>query len=354
MLTLVKRPGSPYWIARGTINGRRIERSTKESSKADARIILKEILAELTGDQIGPSGLRFDQALAMYLTEKPDAKIRPAIVQYFGDMAVKDINLSEMRRAANKLFPKATPATVARQLFTPIKAILNNAAAEELCAAPKFRSPKGGKKRTVFMVPDQAEALITAMAAHPHRHFAVLVTFLFGQGSRMGETLALDWRDVSLEHRFAILRDTKTDAERRLTLIDRTVAALSTIRPEVPRGPVFTRSDGNPFRTGHGEGGQIKYQWKDAAEAAGIDPKIYTPHVCRHSWATWFYAQTHDVLRLRDEGGWTSQEWQRYTKLGTPELGDDARKSGWEFDAVGEKRGKGENYAAISMRRSPV
>lgn len=77
-----------------------------------------------------------------------------------------------------------------------------------------------------------------------------------------------------------------------------------------------------------------------AVKAVGLDPEKYTPHVCRHTWATWFNAQTRDVLRLKDEGGWKSNEWQRYTKLGTPQLGEDARKRGWNFAFAGENWGR--------------
>lgn len=57
MLKLVKRPNSPYWIARGTIDGRRIERSTGESDKAAAKRALTGIIAELTAAAIDPEAL---------------------------------------------------------------------------------------------------------------------------------------------------------------------------------------------------------------------------------------------------------------------------------------------------------
>lgn len=346
MLELVKRPNSPYWIARGTINGRRIERSTRCRSKHDARQALAQIIAEATADRIGEEGLRFDQALAMYIDAHPNARFIGPLAKFFKGMPVKDINLTEMRRAANQLYPGAAPSTIQRQLYTPMKAILNHAADEELCPRPQFRSLQGiGKKRTVFFMPDQADALIDSLMTHPHKHYAVLVTFLFGQGSRMGETLNLEWEDVSMENRFAILRNTKSGEERRLSLIGRTVAALSTIRPDKPKGPVFLRSDGNPFVTGKAAGGQIKSQWAKAAKAAGVSASTHTPHVCRHSWATWYYAQTKDVLSLKAEGGWSSEEYQRYTKLATEELGESARKHGWIFKKLGESRGNKERTA---------
>ena len=46
----------------------------------------------------------------------------------------------------------------------------------------------------------------------------------------------------------------------------------------------------------------------------------YTPHTCRHTWATWFYAITLDPMKLRTEGDWSSLSLvERYAHLMTPE-----------------------------------
>lgn len=340
MLTPKRRPKSPYWVLRGTINGKRLEVSRKWTTAAEARRAIPDIIAEHTTDQIGEGGLTFRQALKLYKEVKPNARFLEPLERFFGDALVTDINNAEMRRAANALYPKASPATIRRQLYTPMKAILNLAAEEDLCAAPRLKSPAGGAKRTIFFTPDQADAVITALTSDENGYLAPMVTFMFGQGVRMGEALTLDGTDVHLEHRIAILRNTKNGEERRVTLIPRVVAALSTLPTLGVAGPLFRRLDGYPFRFGRDNGGQIAKPFRRAVKAAGLDEERYTPHVCRHSWATWFYAQTRDVLRLQNEGGWKSSEWQRYTKLGTPDLGEDARQRGWNFSLLGENRGK--------------
>lgn len=277
--------------------------------------------------------------MKLYKEAKPSARFIEPLERFFGNALVKDINNAEMRRAANALYPGASPATIRRQLYTPMKAILNHAAEEDLCAAPRLKAPVGGNRRTDFFTPEQADALITHLAGEENGFLAPMVTFLFGQGCRMGETLTLDGTDVHLDHRMAILRDTKNGEERRVTLIPRVVAALSTLPTLGVPGPLFRRLDGYPFRSGKDNGGQISAPFARAVKACGLDDHRYTPHVCRHSWATWFYSQTRDVLRLKDEGGWKSGEWQRYTKIGTPDLGEAARKKGWDFTLLGENRG---------------
>lgn len=349
MLIPKRRPKSPYWVLRGTIDGKRVEISRKWTTAADARKAIPGVIAEHTSDEVGEGGLTFRQAKKLYLETTPNSRFLEPIDRFFGDCLVTDITNAEMRRAANALYPDAAPATIRRQLYTPMKAILNLAAEEDLCAAPRLKAPSGGKKRTVFFLPDQADAVITSMLREPNVYLGALVTFLLGQGSRMGETLTLDGTDVSLENRLAIFRNTKNDEERRVTLIPRVVAALSILPTIGVPGPVFRRLDGYPFRSGKDNGGQIKKPFARAVKAAGLDPDRYTPHVCRHSWATWFYAQTNDVLRLQSEGGWKSAEWQRYTKLGTPDLGESALRANWNFRSVGENRGKeSENPSAAT------
>ncbi|UHD45515.1 site-specific integrase [Aureimonas altamirensis] len=341
MLELKKRPKSPYWVARGTIQGRRVEVSTKCKRLSDAKEALPGIIAELCADTDGEEDeLSFVAALDLYEQQHPNARFLAPIRRYFADMLVSEITNAEMRKAANALYPGLAASTIRRQLYTPVKAVLNAAAEDDLCVVRKLKAPTGGGRRTVFMLPKEADALVQALVADENGYLAPMVTFLLGQGCRMGETLSLAAADVSLEHRFAILRDTKNDEERRISLVPRVVAALSTL-PTIGRdGPLFRRENGMGFTVGQNSGGQIKSPFSRAVLAAGLDPKRITPHVCRHTWATWFYAQTKDVRRLQNEGGWKSNEWQRYTKLGTPDLGHSVMRAGWDFREMGENRGK--------------
>lgn len=86
---------------------------------------------------------------------------------------------------------------------------------------PDIKRPDDGEKRTHFLRPDQALTLLghISRSRFPNPWSPALATFLFGQGARVGETMAIDGRDdVSLEHRYAILRDTKNGKERMVNL----------------------------------------------------------------------------------------------------------------------------------------
>lgn len=345
MLTLTKRPKSPYWIARGTINGIRIERSTGETSKPEARKKLEEIYRET---QIAPEpsdwrDVTFARAMTAYIDNGHDLRFLGKLLEHFQETKLGNIDNAMMARAANSLYPGRAPATVRRQLYVPVSAIIN------LMKDEKLRAPKGGGARTMFVMPEMAESIIHAATTQPSPWLAALITFLFGQGSRAGETFAIDGRDdIDLAGRWAMLRDTKNGHERRVTLQPRVVAALSMLPNIGQPGPLFRRFDGKEFKEKVGRGGQVRTAFATAVTSAGGDANIITPHVCRHTWATWFYAQTRDTLRLKEEGGWRSHEYQRYVKLGTPEIGEEARRKGWIFDATGENWGRAGNYQTIS------
>lgn len=345
MLTLVKRAKSPYWIARGTINGIRIERSTSETSKPEARKVAERIEEEArtTTKIIGWREMSFASAMTAYVDNGRDARFLDRMLEHFLEKPLGAIDNTAMSRAANSLYPGRSPATIRRQLYVPMTAIIN------FVKDDKLRAPKGGGARTMFVMPEMADKIIRAATSQQSPWLAALITFWFGQGARSGETFAIDGRDdVDLAGRWIMLRDTKNGHERRVTLQPRVVAALSLLPNIGQPGPLFRRWDGKVFADKIGRGGQVRTAFATAVTSAGGDQTIITPHVCRHTWATWFYAQTRDTLRLREEGGWRSHEYQRYVKLGTPEIGEEARKKGWIFDVSGENRGSAANYQAIS------
>ncbi len=341
MLTLVKRPKSPFWIARGTIDGIRVERSTGEASKPEARKKLAAIVEEFRAQSTPMDwrGMTFASAVTAYLDNDRDPRFLGRLLEHFQDTRLGDIDNAAMSRAANALYPGRAPATIRRQLYVPVSAIINFLKDE------KLRAPKGGGARTVFMTPEEAERLIRAAVTQPSIYLAPMITFLVGTGARMGEAIALDGNDINLSARYAILRDTKNGQERTITLIPRVVAALSRLPTVGERGRVFRRFDGKMFAERTGRGGHIRNPFAFAVAEAGLASSI-TPHVCRHTWATWHYAVNRDPLSLKREGGWLSNEYQRYVKAAPNGLAEAINRHGWDF--TGENRGSSGNYQAIS------
>ena len=244
---------------------------------------------------------------------------------HFGPRLTCDKIDQEAIDAAGKALCRASskPITRHRQVISPASAILNFEAARGRCEPAKFVSPKARGKRTDWLTPAEAEAMVTAASAH----FKPLLTFMLCTGGRLGEVLDLEWRHVNLQHSRAVFvgekedgkRGTKSGDDRIVDLPPRAVAALANIKGE-RKGRVFRRPDGDPYRSTNdtkagASGGQIKRAFATALKNAKIGRRL-TPHHCRHTWATWHYLVHRDPFRLRDDGGWhSSMMVERYAKL---------------------------------------
>lgn len=108
----------------------------------------------------------------------------------------------------------------------------------------------------------------------------------------------------------------------------RAVAALANL-PWDRKGFVFRRPAGKirkagrvwlPYTSRDGAGGgQIKTAWAGMLRRAGIED--FTPHDCRHTWATWHYMANRDVQALMALGGWRTPSMVfRYTHVNADHL----------------------------------
>lgn len=329
-----------FWYVSGTVtvwrNGRPHTKEirnkstkTRDEKQADGiRRQIEDSVAEqnITGRE---PALTFNAAADRYVRNGGETRYLDKPRAKFGKIRIDEITQQMLDDAGVEIYPN--PATRRRQFHTPVIAVLR---ANGIFL--QFKRPEDSPKRTYFLRPDQAVAMIDRVinTRYPNPWTPALATFLFGQGSRVSETLQIDGQnDISLDDRYAILRDTKNGHQRMLTLCPRVIAALSVLPNIGKPGPLFLRYDGRPYTTkdpNKVSGYSLKW-WTRAVTEIGLDPHIYTPHTARHSWATWFYSQTKDIVRLKAEGGWESEEWTRYVKLAAPSIGIDAKKLGFDF-----------------------
>ena len=89
---------------------------------------------------------------------------------------------------------------------------------------------------------------------------------------RVGEALALDWRDVDLSRTHAAFLDTKNDDRRGMPLHPRALAALANLLHRA--GKVFRRPDKQLYEPKDGEGGQIKTAFKGGLSAGRNSPEV--------------------------------------------------------------------------------
>ncbi len=329
-LTLKKR-GKVYY-ARGTIAGQHIRESTGCSNRAQAEAwAIRRQNEILQRHAFGTDAtLTFAEAALDYMETGGETRFLAPILKHFGDdFLMRDLDNAALNKAAAKLYPDATNATINRQLITPVRAIATQAAEDGKMPFRKFRTRKGDKARTRWLQPAEMESLLDNAGAHLVPILAVMV----GTGARVGECLKAEVRNLHPDTGQLWLDDTKSDWPRMLKMPARARDLI--LAAGVPEaGALFRRPDGDPYIMAPRQV-PIKTAFIRARKAAKLGPDV-TPHVLRHTWATWFHAATKDFGGLLDLGGWRTPDMaQRYRKIAPDDLGDQLLKYGWDFTRLG-------------------
>lgn len=325
-LKLTTRHGSPYLYIRGSIRGVRVDESTGLSDRKAAEEVLARRATQILDRSIHGDAVSrtFAEAALSYMEQGGERVHIAALLKHFGKTKLSAIGQHEIEAAAKKLCPGSSPSTTNRQVFTPIVAVLHHAARKKWCAKPVIARPKQPQGRVRWITFAEADRLIEAAAPH----LKPLVIFLLSTGARLSEALYLDWRNVDLSRAHVVFVDTKNGERRGVPLHERAVAALANLpwdrKGKVFRKPVGPTRDGQmrkwmPYAERDGGGGQIKTAWGGMCKRAGVAD--FTPHDCRHTWATWHYTANKDLQALMELGGWKSPEMVfRYAHVNTSHL----------------------------------
>lgn len=336
-LKIHRRPSGIYHI-RGTFEGRRVDQSagTRQREIADKKraALERAILDEAIH---GPRAVvSFAEAALAYMESGGEARfLRPAI-ELFGTRLVAEIGQAEMNALALAAYPGAAPATINRQVITPVSAVLRFAADQG------WRAPPGRVRRRKAPAPPRRWLRVweaARLVRHAGRYRPLILTAL-ESGCRAGELLRLNWGDVEIETGRLHLRAHATKAGRyRIARFGtRTARALAALKdglePEKkrPGEPVFLSASGQGFALPEerSAGTVLQGAFNRISARAGLEP--VTPHMLRHTWATWAQAVSKDLLAVRDGGGWASLSMvEVYAKLAPPGYGRRVEAAGWEL-----------------------
>lgn len=313
-----KNPDDGLWYVRGTVRGRRIEESAGTRDKKRAEEFKARREAELLDEAIhGRAAVAtFAHAVASYLEFGGEGRFMTPLLRHFGSTKLSKVDQVAIDTCAKTLYPAGKNSTLIRQVYTPISAVLQHAAARGMCTPITIERPSPPKGKTRWLTVDEAGRLVAACSDH----LRPIVLLMLYTGARVSEALYLDWAQVDLSTGQVIYLDTKNGEDRGVPLHPSVIAALA--RSNRREGPVFLNHKGEPYEEKDGEGGQIKTAFRGATRRAGLGKWIegerkdkagkpvkrwatdVTPHTCRHTWATWFYAQHRDIRQLMELGGW--------------------------------------------------
>lgn len=279
------------WHYQGTVAGRRLRGSTKISKKHKdiaARKVAEIETREWKCSVDGPEAvLTFADAALHYRAAGKSSRFLDKVEDHFKEVLVKDITAGRIRQMAIDLYPQCSGASRNRMAIVPAQAVINHAAESELCQPIRVKRFKVDAK---VKEPATLE-WIKAFQKEAAPAVGALALFMFLTGARIGEAVALEWDDVNLEARTALIRETKVSSERKAHLPAMLVAALANV-PKVAGRPVFVYQHPD----------DVWRAWEGAIKRAGI--MELTPHSCRHGFATGLLRRGIDVVTVAKLGGW--------------------------------------------------
>ena len=286
---------SPYWSVRGTHFGRYVDRSTKARERKLAQRILAQWKREIEqGRFADPAEPTFASAAINYMEAGGERRPLTALLRYFKERPIREIDQAAIDIAAAALFPDATAATRNREVYTPVSAVLKRAGFDF-----RIKRPKGWRGRVIrrWLWPEQAWRVIDAAYGVDPELGLLCVMLLFG-GLRISEQLAMRVDDVRLLETFAFVPDSKNGEPQPVHLTPHMVARLRAH----PRG--LERHGERLFRFHTGGGLDFKLI-QACAIASGIEapkrvkrgskwPELppyefdwVTWHTFRRTYATW-------------------------------------------------------------------
>lgn len=331
------------WTVEFSVNGQRVRRRLgirDRSLKALARKAAEKLYRDTWDRHLAPpepvkTGTPFYRAADGYQKAGGETRYLPRIIAHFGpDTMVEDIDEAMILAAELELYPHASPETRRRQVRVPISAVIRWSRGER-------RQKRADRPRTRWLAPEEAERLIEAAAkltlprhSTPERRTLAKIAFLLGTGCRPAECFVAEVQHFNRATRQWWIPGEhvgagKTEGATRWVRLPERAVDLIGVLPEV--GRAFLTPYGVPIVVTGESGGQMAESFNRAREAAGLGPDV-VPYTLRHTWATWFYAQTRDFGGLMDLGGWLKADTaNRYRKLAPDDLADRLLAHGWDF-----------------------
>jgi integrase len=204
-----------------------------------------------------------------------------------GGMIVGRIRPDDVRRLIRRLVETKSAAT-ARKVITTLRIGLNRLVRERALQdnpAAHVALPREDHEPVRALSPEDAARVMEAISGDPLESLYVL---LLGSGLRLGEAVALTWRDVDLDAGFVSIRVSKTRI--RATPINEEAAeALRQHRSKTPRygldEPVFL----GPRTKERLRASTVSHAFPRLLEKASL-PRM-TVHQLRHGHATLLLAQ---------------------------------------------------------------
>lgn len=239
----------------------------------------------------------FRDAAISYVQHGGEEKYLGRIVDHLGHWWLDEIAPFDLREMATALYDKHSNATRNRCALAPARAVLSHAYDRGWAPLMRIRAFKVDKpRRKVPASPVWMFAFLRQCQIDDLPHLAALTLFMHQTGARVSEAIRLDWPEVDLVRREAMLLRTKTGTYSKRGLTDELVARIGAL-PRKPGRPVFD------YKCRF----SVDERIKAVCERAEITYK--SAHLLgRHSFATNAIAGGMSIPDAMEAGGWKSVE----------------------------------------------
>lgn len=329
---LIQRNGI-FWIT-GSYRGVRCRKTTHERDELRALKVLVREEDAVRDRLLNPRPVKrtLFEACTAYLNHQLRSeetkccvlKIRDAVPEALLCEDVNDDVLISLRHHLCRA--TSLDSTYKRQVIVPMKAILTWAAAKwgavQGCLKPQMMEVPDGKPRAVILLPRHA-CILTAEASR-RGWFSVCEVLEVGlcEGLRLAEFVNLKWSDIDIDDAFMRLASTKAKPGqvRNRDIHDlrpRTIMALRRIkeRTGATSGSVFLDDSARPYSSKDAFGRILNARLRALRSDLNLRDS-FSLHNLRHTAASWHYAQSPDLERIRTRMDWLSlASAARYVKL---------------------------------------
>lgn len=256
-----------------------------------------------------------------------------------GRLALRDLTRAGVQAWMRRRLDAGVGRQVLRRAFNLLRTMLRDAVHEGLiesnpCAG--LSSPAPPPRQPVWFTPGEVEAIVEAL---PEGH-AVMARLMIWSGLRWGEAAAVRGTDVDwLRRRVRVERVLaqsgrekeypKTSTSRREVPVPADVLdAMSALLEGRGAGDLVFVTSGGAVRGGRPlSASNWRKVWDVALERAGIEHR--SPHVCRHTCASWLVQAGVPLYDVRRQLGHSSMAvTERYAHL-APDV-HDAVTGAWE------------------------
>lgn len=272
-------------------DGRRIRRAlkTRDARQAEEAKTAFETRIWKAGVYGAEAVVTFDECALAYAQDGGDTTFILRAADHFRGKLLSAITPKDVRDAARALYPDGAGATLNRQGITPIRAVINYGHQQGWCAPIRVKQFPTTKPKRVAI----GRTYIDQLRPHCNPHLSAMVLFLYQNGRRISEIMAVRPSDVDLKKLTIEIPTTKNGKPFTCHLTTELAQLLADLEPR--SGRVF----------GYQSRSAVRNALKRACKRADLE-YLGTHQIGRHSFATALSDEGWSSKAIAEAGGWES------------------------------------------------